>query len=455
MQNQLQDGDIRKLLPERGVEFITRADWTKGWDPVWGISPSEEMLKNLHNQVFEFTENGEGETWGAENGMRLIDMVLVDDEGNYQGSVALDDPLWDTLLENVTLEEAVAFMKGAGGNFDPINSIGLHMVAIYDGPVGFVADQVPGYTANWTESESDEPTYVGPDNEYANWQMPTMPTEPVVAATFNVELVEREGELFGEDSLWANASSLFGPGLNNHRATYCSRNHEYYSEDSMLTNILGVAVCKGGQSKGLMMEPKHFALNHQEANRSGTATFISEQGAREIELRGFQGALEGNYAQGVMTAFNRLGCVYAGAHRGLLTEILRNEWGYTGYVVTDMINGAEYMNWRDVTFAGGGGCLTENAYESSIIGDPNSADNMKLIEKDTKFQQELKQMLKYDLYTFANSNTMNGVTSDTRVVRVHPWWETTLTAVNWVTGVLAVAACAWYVSAALSKKEKQ
>ena len=455
VQNQLQDGDIRKLLPERGVEFITRADWTKGWDPVWGISPSEEMLKNLHNQVFEFTENGEGETWGAENGMRLVDMILLDDQGNYQGSVALDDPLWDTLLENVTLEEAVAFMKGAGGNFDPINSIGLHMVAIYDGPVGFVSDQVPGYTANWTESESDEPTYVGPDNEYANWQMPTMPTEPVVAATFNVELVEREGELFGEDSLWANASSLFGPGLNNHRATYCSRNHEYYSEDSMLTNIMGVAVCKGGQSKGLMMEPKHFALTPQEANRSGTATFVSEQAAREIELRGFQGALEGNYAQGVMTAFNRLGCVYAGAHRGLLTEILRNEWGYTGYVVTDMINGAEYMNWRDVTFAGGGGCLTENAYESSIIGDPNSADNMKLIEKDTKFQQELKQMLKYDLYTFANSNTMNGVTSDTRVVRVHPWWETTLTAVNWVTGVLAVAACAWYVSAALSKKEKQ
>ena len=453
VQNQLQDGDIRKLLPERGVEFITRADWNKGWEPVWGIAPTEEMLKNLHNQVFELTENGEGETWGANNGMRLIDMVLVDDEGNYQGTVDLDDPMWDELLENVTLDEAVAFMKGAGGNFDPINSIGLHMVAIYDGPVGFVSDQVPGYTANWTASESDEPTYVGPDNEYANWQMPTMPTEPVVAATFNVELVEREGELFGEDSLWANASSLFGPGLNNHRATYCSRNHEYYSEDSMLTNIMGVAVCKGGQSKGLMMEPKHFALNHQEANRSGTATFVSEQAAREIELRGFQGALEGNYAQGVMTAFNRLGTVYAGAHRGLLTNILRNEWGYTGYVVTDMINGPEYMNWRDVTFAGGGGCLTENAYDTSVIGDPNSVDNMKLIEKDTAFQKELKQMLKYDLYTFANSNTMNGVTSDTRVVRVHPWWETTLIAINWATGILTLGACAWYVSTLLKKKE--
>ena len=455
VQNQLQDGDIRNLLPERGVEFITRADWTKGWAPVWGITPSEEMLKNLHNQVYEFTENGDGEVWGQSNGMRLIDMVLVDDEGNYQGTVALDDPLWDTLLENVTLDEAVAFMKGAGGNFEPLDSIGLHVVTAYDGPVGFVSDQVPSYTANWTESESDEPTYVGPNDEYATWQMPTMPTEPVVAATFNVELVEREGELFGEDSLWSNACSIFGPGLNNHRATYCSRNHEYYSEDSMLTNILGVAACKGGKSKGLMMEPKHFALNHQEANRSGTATFVSEQAAREIELRGFQGALEGNYAQGVMTAFNRLGTVYSGAHRGLLTGILRDEWGYTGYVVTDMINGAEYMNWRDVTFAGGGGCLTENAYDASVIGDPNSADNMKLIQKDTAFQQELKQMLKYDLYTFANSNTMNGVTSDTRVVRVHPWWETTLIAVNWAAGVLTVAACAWYVSALFGKKKEQ
>ena len=452
VQNQLQDGDIRKLLPERGVEFVTRSDWSKGWEPVWGIAPSDEMLKNLKNQVYELTENGEGVTWGANNGMRLVDMLILDDAGNCEGVVPLDDPMWDQLLENITLEEAVTFMKAAGDNMEPINSIGLHVVTLYDGPVGFVSDQVPGYTSNWSPSESDEPTYVGPDNEYAMWQMPTMPTEPVVAATFNAELVEREGELFGEDSLWANACSIFGPGLNNHRAVYCSRNHEYYSEDSMLTNLMGVAVCKGGKSKGLMMEPKHFALNHQEANRSGTSTFISEQGAREIELRGFQGVCENNYAQGVMTAFNRLGTVYAGAHRGLLTEILRGEWGYTGYIVTDMINGAEYMNWRDVTFAGGGGCLTQNAYESSVIGDPGTPDNMKLIEKDTAFQQELKQMLKYDLYTFANSNTMNGVTTDTRVVRVYPFWEKALLAVNGITGVLAAACCIWYLISAFSNK---
>ena len=175
---------------------------------------------------------------------------------------------------------------------------------------------------------------------------------------------------------------------------------------------------------------------------------------RELELRGFQGCLEQNLAQGVMTAFNRIGTVYAGAHRGLLTEILRNEWGYTGYIVTDMINGAEYMNWRDVTFAGGGGCLTENAYDTSTIGSTATPENLKLIQKDTAFQQELKKMLKYDLYTFVQSNTMNGVTSDTRIVRVYPWWEITLYVVNVCLGILTLAACVWYVVSLFPKKEK-
>ena len=156
-----------------------------------------------------------------------------------------------------------------------------------------------------------------------------------------------------------------------------------------------------------------------------------------------------------MSSYNLVNGVFSNANKDLLTTILRNEWGYTGYVVTDMINGAEYMNWRDVTFAGGGGCLTENAYDASVIGDPNSTDNMKLIEKDTAFQQELKQMLKYDLYTFANSNTMNGVTTDTRVVRVYPWWEKTLLAVNGVTGVLAALCCIWYLVSAFKAPAKK
>ena len=452
VENQLQDADINKLIPE-SVEYFTRSDWSKGWSGVYGITATEDMLVGLKNQNYSLSDNGNGEIWGASNGTQLIDMLLTNDDGSVSGVVGLDDTLWDTLLENVTLEEAVNFMEKAGDNFDPIKSIGLGAVTAYDGPIGFVSDQLANYSVNWTAGEADEPTYVAATDEYATWQMPVMPTEPVVAATFNTELVEREGELFGEDSLWANASSIFGPGLNNHRATYCSRNHEYYSEDSMLTNLMGVAVSKGGKSKGLMMEPKHFAFNHQEANRSGVSTFFTEQAAREIELRGFEGTLSGNYAQGVMTAFNRIGTVYAGAHRGLLTNILRDEWGYTGYVVTDMINGPEYMNWRDVTFAGGGGCLTSTAFESSVIGSPLSSDNMKLIQKDTEFQHELKKMLKYDLFTFVQSNAMNGITKDTHIVRAYPWWEITLIGINIGLGVLTALSLCLYAVPQLKKKK--
>ncbi len=452
VENALQDGDLNYFIPD-AVEYVTRGDWTKGWQTVTDLTATDEMLVGLTNQSTELTENGSGVTWGADNGMQISDMIALDEEGNFQGALPLDDPSWDELIEQITLDEALQFMEQAADEFEVIHSIGLDNVYLNDGPVGFVQDQVSGYSAKWKSSDSDQPTYVSADEEYASAAMAIMPTEPVVAATFNQELVEREGELFGEDSLWSNVTGIMAPGLNIHRATYNSRNHEYYSEDAMLTNLMGVAVCKGGQSKGMTVDPKHFAMNHQEANRSGVSNFATEQATREIELRAFQGALAGNYAGGVMTAFNRIGTVYSGGHRGLQTQILRNEWGYTGFIVTDMINGADYMNWRDVTLAGGGACLATTAYESAEIGSPLSADNKALIQKDTQFQQELQQMLKYYLYTFAGSNAMNGVTSDSRVVRAYPWWEIALYVVNVAAGVLTVGAGAAYVLS-LRRKEK-
>ena len=172
-------------------------------------------------------------------------------------------------MDQLTLEEAANFIEKAGDkNFEKLDSIFLPEAIWYDGPIGYSYDQIAGYATRWNESNSSEPTYVSSDNEYASYSMSSMPTEPVVAATFNKELVEREGELFGEDGLWSNANSIAAPGLNIHRAPYCSRNHEYYSEDAMLTNLLGQAVCKGGKSKGLMMMPKHYIMNHQELNLS-------------------------------------------------------------------------------------------------------------------------------------------------------------------------------------------
>ena len=433
VENQLQDMDINNLIPGT-VEYTTRADWTKGWTTVESITPVEAMMTGLNNSNYELTANGDGVVWGADNGLTILDMINLDESGNYAGVKDLDDPAWDQLIDQITLDEAIQFIEKGGDDVENVDSILLSRTYANDGPIGYTGDQVADYTYRWSTSNSGEATYTTTKDDKATYTMATMPTDPVVAATFNTELAYQEGLLFGEDALWSNESSLFAPGMNLHRTVYCSRNHEYYSEDPMLTSLIGTAVCIGGEEKGTQMEPKHFAFNHQESNRSGVSTFMTEQAARENELRCFQLVMSSNSCQGIMTAFNRAGTVYVGAFKNLLVNIARNEWGYTGWYNTDMINGTEYMNWRDITAAGGGNCLTTSAYDSSVIG--TMAASKSKIAKDTQFQQMMKYSLKYWMYNLASSNAMNGISKTTKIQHVLTWYQMLLGGVAIVTGIL-------------------
>ncbi len=433
--NQLQDADINKLI-ENTVEYTTRSDWTKGWTPIEAITPTEAMMVGLSNSNYSLNENGEGVTWGADNGLALIDMLIIGEDGKPAGVTDLSDPLWDQLLDQVSLDEAIQFVEKGGDDIENIDSVGLPRNYANDGPVGFAFDQVGGYAVRWSKDLSGREYYTTEDDEFANYSMATMPTEPLLGATFNKDLAEAQGKLFGEDGLWSNEGSIFCPGANLHRAVYCARNHEYFSEDSVLTAIMSNCICIGGKSKGLMVEPKHFAFNHQESNRSGVSTFLDEQAARENELRCFQLMLSENTADGLMTAFNRVGTVYAGACRNLLVNILRNEWGYDGWIVTDMINGADYMNWRDIVAGGGGNCLTTSAYETSNIGEMKKSKDE--IAKDTAFQQEMKTSLKYYLYNIAASNVMNGTTSTTERIYVLTWYQKALYGASIAFGLLTL-----------------
>ena len=436
VENQLQDMDINKLIAGT-VEYTTRSDWSKGWKTVDAITPTEAMMVGLTNSNYTFTENA-GESgnvvWGVDSGLKIIDALTFDDDGNYTGVLALDDPFWTQLVDQVTLDEAMNFVQRAGDDFENLDSIQLARVYANDGPLGYTGDQVGGYYVRWSTNDASQPYYTAESDQYASYRMAVMPTEPVVAATFNKELIQREGELLGEDGLYSKESSIFGPGLNLHRSVYCARNHEYYSEDSVLSAYCANAMSIGLKNKGTMAEPKHFAFNHQESNRSGLSTFMNEQAARENELRAFQMCMSQNTAQGIMTAFNRAGTVYDGGYRNLLTGIARGEWGYTGWYVTDMINGADYMNWRDVTAAGGGSTLTSSAYDTSNIGAIESSKS--LIEKDGSFQEEMKQNLKYTLYNIAQSNAMNGISSTSQIVRVRTWVENALDGATYGLGAL-------------------
>ena len=434
VENRLQDMDINKLIPGT-VEYTTRADWTKGWEPVAAITPTDAMMVGLTNSLYTLNANNGDNgpvTWGASNGLKIIDAVITEDDGTYVGVLNFDDPIWDQLLDQITLDEAIQFIEKGGDDFENIDSIQLPRIYSNDGPLGYTGDQVGGYFVRWTANDSASPYFVKETDDKASYRMAVMPTEPVVAATFNKELITREGELLGEDGLWAKESSIIAPGMNLHRTVYCARNHEYYSEDPVLTAYMGSAISTGLRSKGTMPQPKHFAFNHQEANRPGLSTFMTEQAARENELRGFQMPMSGNICQGIMTAFNRAGTAYSGGYRPLLTGIARDEWGYMGWFVTDMINGADYMNWRDITAAGGGAALTSSAYDSSEIG--AMAASRDAIAKDNYFQQEMRQAIKYYLYQMAQSNAMNGISSTTEIVFVRTWVDNALLA-----GTIAMA----------------
>ena len=443
VQNALQDADINNFIPG-AVEYMTRADWTKGWETVGTLHPTDEMMVGLTNHTYSLSENAGDVTWGAQNGLKLCDFILTDDDGNFAGVVDFNDPQWDLLMDQMTLDEAIAFIEQGGDDLENIDSIGFPRTYMNDGPVGFVYDQVGGYAIKWSASDSDEPTYVGNDSPYAKYSMAVMPTAPVVAATFNQELIEREGEMLGEESLWSNDASIMGPGLNLHRSPYCARNHEYFSEDPMLSNLSANAYCIGCSHKGLMAEPKHLAFNHQEMNRAGISTFFNEQAGRETELRCFQGCMSSNNAKMVMTAFNRVGTVFAGAHAGMQEQIVRNEWGYTGGIITDMVNGADYMNWKD-SILGGGGAMLSNAstYDTTEWGSMTSSKSK--IASDAVFQQKMKDAIKYYAYTTAGSNAMNGITSDVELVYVRTWWQNAYTAATVCAGVLTAAFAVLYV----------
>lgn len=452
VENQLQDCDINKLIPGT-VEYMTRSDWTKGWETVTDITPTDAMLVDLKNERYSLSANGDGVTWGADNGLKLIDFIQTDENGNYAGVVDINDPNWDKLVEQVSFDDALNFIENNGEGLQSIQSIGYPANGNNDGPIGFIYGQVPGYFVKWSNGSASEPTYVAETDDKANWSMSVMPTEPVVAATFNKKLVEREGEMLGEQSIWANLPSIMAPGLNVHRNAYNGRNHEYYSEDSMLSNHMGVAVTTGASHKGLMTEVKHFAFNQQEYDRTGISTFFNEQAARENELRSFQGALEGNTAMSIMTPFNRAGTVWAGAHEGLLTNIVRNEWGFTGWITTDMINGADYQNWKDAISAGSSETLSNRKTWAESRWNTMDA-NRDLILSDTAFQQKMQQGLKYTFYTTVRSNAVNGITSNTEMVYVQTWWQK---AIRWTTyglGAVTVLLAALYICLEVKQSKK-
>lgn len=270
-------------------------------------------------------------------------------------------------------------------------------------------------------------------------------SEDVMAATFNVDLINEVGKCIGEDCLAMGYSGLYGPGINMHRTAYSGRNFEYYAEDPFVAGTICAAEVQGIQSKGVYVYLKHVALNDSETSRCGVNTWLNEQTAREIYLEVADKAITDGGAWCVMTGFNRWGATWCGANANLLNGFLREELGMRGMCITDFSGSSQYMDLVDGLIAG------SDIWDSPMpkIHTTKAAN----YENDAYIVTQMRNAMHHILYTVVNSNAMNGWSASDTLKTVLPWWQTAIYALIAVLAVLTML-CAWQLSKALKRKKE-
>ncbi len=437
--NHLQSADYNTWNPG-AVTYLSRSDWEGTWPKTYDDLPLvEEMLPYLKNDFYEIA---------ADDDVSAIKLSSSSDSLSFSSmkGIDYDDSLWDDLLSQLNIQEAALFITKGNRTAPAMDSVGF--------VGGQYTENAPnGFSAKLTSySKPDSPWYVSPEDPYAEYQCNDMGCAPLVASTFNKELAEAYGVLWGNDSLFNGLPFIWGPGLNLHRSAYNGRNGEYYSEDPVLSGYTGMAIANGALTKGLICAPKHYAFNDQESNRNGVAPFMQEQKARELELRSFQIAIEGG-TLGVMTSFSRIGPSYVSATAGLITDILCKEWGFHGYIVTDMVNPASYMTWKESVIAG-----TTN-FDTTEVQEEWAAyltETTNTFSGDAEMLSAIKERVHNTLWVYTQSNMMNTVNSSSHKVEVNVWWRVAYKSIFYGSIALtALCALGYVISCTKTGKNKK
>ena len=391
--------------------MLSRADWEGTWPTPQTAQQHagtdrlyEEIRSEEHNNPTDF-DSEEYPWFGEEPTLTLRDLLPSAEAEGYEPVVSYDDERWEELMMGCDEEEMIALINNGAYHTLAMESVGLPATIHGDGPSGFTCfmskEQVNGTCQ-----------YV---------------SEPVMASTWNINLMNELGEAIGEEGTIGDKatgqpySSIYAPGVNIHRSPFGGRDFEYFSEDGLFNGKMAAAEIRGCASKGVYCFVKHFALNEQETHRSsnGSGTWVTEQAMRELYLRPFEIAVKEGHTTAVMSSFNRIGTRWTGGDYRLLTQILRNEWGFQGMVITDF-NTTSYMNLRQMAYAGGDLNLGNDMTLPDVI-QPNWCD-----ASDPVDMQILRQCVKNILYTVVNSNAMN-----ISVAYYRPaWWKITIYVVD-------------------------
>lgn len=369
--------------------MLSRADWEGTWPTPQTAQQHagtdrlyEEIRSEEHNNPTDF-DSEEYPWFGEEPTLTLRDLLPSAEAEGYEPVVSYDDERWEELMMGCDEEEMIALINNGAYHTLAMESVGLPATIHGDGPSGFTCfmskEQVNGTCQ-----------YV---------------SEPVMASTWNIDLMNELGEAIGEEGTIGDKatgqpySSIYAPGVNIHRSPFGGRCSEYFSEDPFISAMMGAAEVQGIQSRGVLPTVKHFVANEQETHRSigGDLSWLSEQALREIYLKPFEYTVKLGETRGIMTSFNRIGTRWTGGDYRLLTEILRNEWGFNGLVICDFNTIPQYMIPRMMFYAGGS--LDLATQQSAMWTDCDTSDAGDAIV--------LMRAVKDVMYALVNSNAMN------------------------------------------------
>ncbi|WP_051656516.1 glycoside hydrolase family 3 protein [Butyrivibrio sp. AE3004] len=388
---------------------------------------AEDYIKTALETVFD--ENTDAKTGNVEGSLVYTDkMPVTNAENGVQlinvRGLAYDDPAWDLLLDELDVESVANMLANAGYNTAEILSIGKPATLDYDGPMGW---------STWVSANGADAICIG------------FPAEEMLAATWNVELAKELGEMVGEQGLYNGFNGWYAPAMNTHRNAFAGRNYEYYSEDGLLAGKIAANEISGTMKYGVYTYIKHFAVNDKEDGRNGIATWLNEQALREIYLRPFELAVKEakadvnyydensqlqtatiNATTAIMSAYNRIGTVWAGGQYGLQTQILRNEWGFKGAVESDYFGGSAYMD-PDLGLRAGNDLML-NTFADGKLTDQSSATGV----------NAMRNAAHNVLYMVANSNAMQGIVSGSTVSYKMAGWQKALLAGDIVAALIII-----------------